>query len=64
MKKYRVILMVPQDKIVEANNTQQAHNYVTSMLMKSNGPYPHPALHSIEELEELEIEFTADFCIP
>ena len=63
MKNYRVILMVPQEHILAGDTPQAVHNEVTKMLSGSNrGPYPHPMVHSIEELEEeKEITFEPDF---
>jgi len=62
MKKYQVTLLVPQVQVIEALDAQSAHNLVTKMLDKRNrGSYPHPSLHSIEEMEEMEIVFEPSF---
>jgi hypothetical protein len=54
--------MVPQEQLIEAADAQEAHNYVSKMLSaRENDAYPHPSLHSIEEIEEQEIVFTPDF---
>lgn len=64
MPRYRVKLLVPQEQIIEANDAQEAHNYVSMMLSaRENEAYPHPSLHSIEELEEPEVIFTPEFVI-
>ena len=64
MRKYRVVLMVPQEHILMGDSPQAAHNQVTKMLEgATKGEYPHPSLHSIEEIEELEIEFEPDFSL-
>lgn len=62
MKKYQITMMVPQVQVIEAPDAQTAHNKVSEMLAGSvNTPYPHPSLHSIEEMEELEIVFEPHF---
>lgn len=62
MKRFQVTLMVPQVQVIEASSAQDAHNHVSKMLAaKANTPYPHPSLHSIEEMEEIEITFEPDF---
>lgn len=64
MKRFRVTLMVPQEQVIEAASSQDAHNKVTKMLHPSTqGKYPHPSLHSIEEIEEVDICFEPDFVI-
>lgn len=64
MKKFRVTLMVPQEHTIVANTSQDAHNQVTKMLDPARqGKYPHPSLHSIDEIEELEVAFEPDFVI-
>jgi hypothetical protein len=54
MKKYRVIFLVPEEKIIEATDPQRAHNYVTRLLANPENisGFPYPTLHSIVELEE------------
>lgn len=64
MKRFRVTLMVPQEQVIEALSSQDAHNQVTKMLHPSTqGKYPHPSLHSIEVIEEVEVVFDPDFVI-
>lgn len=59
MKRFRVTMMVPQDSIIEAVNTQAAHNYVTKMMEsnKFNSP-PVPTLWGIEEVVEDEPDYS------
>lgn len=62
MKKFRVTMMVPQERIMEGFSAQHVHNEVSKMLSQaSSTSYPHPSLHSIEEMEEVEIHFDPDF---
>lgn len=64
MKRFNVTLMVPQTQTIEADSAQAAHNKVTKMLTHATrGRYPHPSVHSIEEVEELEVSFDPDFVI-
>ena len=64
MKRFNVTLMVPQVQVIEADSAQAAHNEVTKMLAHATqGRYPHPTVHSIEEIEEMEVSFEPDFTI-
>lgn len=62
MKKFRVTMMVPQERIMEGHTAQHVHNEVTKMLSQNvQTDYPHPSLHSIVELEETVIPFDPNF---
>jgi len=56
MKRFRIVMLVPHSTIIEASDTQAAHNEATRMVTNS---YPgdegiKPKLHSIEEIEEMQ----------
>ncbi len=56
MKKYKVTLLIPQERVIEAPDVQAAHNQVSKM-MESHRPElnePVPKVHSIEEVKEPE----------
>ena len=59
--------MVPHDTIIEAADAQAAHNEATRMLNRTQTPQDAtvavPTLHSIEEMEEVQIDL-GDFPPP
>lgn len=55
MKKFKVVMMIPQERIFEASDLQDAHNQVTQMMNRTaDGIDPSPKVHSIEEVTEQE----------
>lgn len=57
MKKFRVTLLVPQTRVIEAHDLQEAHNYVTKMMENQPDREENPAtkVHSIIEVEEPQV---------
>lgn len=57
MKKYKVTMMVPQERIIEASDIQDAHNYVSKMMQNQpdQDKNPAPKVFSIEEINEPEV---------
>jgi hypothetical protein len=66
VKKYKVILLIPQEKVFEASDLQAAHNHVTVMMGRTEeGNEPAPKVHSIEEvIDQDEIDFGPSPAIP
>ncbi len=57
MKKFKVTLLIPQERVIEAPDMQDAHNQVTSMLSSMRDDpdeNPSPKVHSIIEVVEQE----------
>ena len=53
MKKFRITLLVPQTRDIEARDLQAAHNYVTDMMKNQPEENPAPKVHSIIELADV-----------
>lgn len=59
LKKFKVTVLIPQERVIEAPDMQDAHNQVSDM-MKNYDPdeNPGPKVHSIIEIvEQEEIDF-------
>lgn len=56
MKKFKVTILVPQDRIIEARDIQDAHNYVSKMMQNQpdQEKNPGPKVFSIEEVNDPE----------
>lgn len=57
MKRFKVTMMVPQERIIEASDIQEAHNFVSKMMQGQPETNPGPKVHSIELLEEEVIDY-------
>jgi hypothetical protein len=56
LKKFKVKILIPQERTIEAIDLQDAHNQVTAMMNRSvDGDYDGPRVHSIEEVQEQEV---------
>lgn len=56
MKKFKIVMLVPHSTIIEAQDTQSAHNEATRMVINSHPGDEgiKPKLHSIEEIGEMQ----------
>lgn len=52
MKKFKVTMMIPQERMIEASDIQEAHNQMTKLINHTQGEknIPHPIMHSIVEV--------------
>lgn len=60
MKKFKVTMLIPQERVIESPDLQSAHNEVSKMLNHGveTDNHPRPILHSIIEVtEQPEINF-------
>jgi hypothetical protein len=61
LKRYRVTLLIPQERTIEARSAQDAHNEVSKILSNARVEenVPQPILHSIipEDEERRVIDF-------
>jgi hypothetical protein len=56
MKKFKVTLMIPQERVLDAPDIQDAHNQVAVMMKNYNlNENPGPKVHSILEVVEAQI---------